>query len=170
MISSDLLIPTFTPRQRLVHRLLLGAWVAALALLWWWWLEPAHELDMFWFVVNSAVLGWVTLAPSYFLFVFGRGRVPNPAVSLPAGHRIAMVVTKVPSEPWPIVRRTLVAMLRQPYPHDTWLADEDPSAETVAWCAAHGVLNLKPSRLRRLSSGRMAPANAVQGRKSRVLL
>jgi len=50
-----------------------------------------------------------------------------------------MVVTKVPSEPWPMVRHTLIAMLEQPYPHDTWLADEDPSPETIAWCAAHGV-------------------------------
>jgi hypothetical protein len=50
-----------------------------------------------------------------------------------------MVVTKAPSEPFPIVRRTLEAMLAQRYPHDTWLADEDPSAETLAWCENHGV-------------------------------
>ena len=30
-------------------------------------------------------------------------------------------------------------MLAQDYPHDTWLADEDPSAQTSAWCAANGV-------------------------------
>ena len=137
--SSDLLVPVFTPRQRLVHWFFFAGWVAALALLWWWWLQPAHKLDTFWFVVNSAVLGWVTLMPGYLLLVLGRGRVPNPAISLPPGQRVAMVVTKVPSEPWPMVRRTLVAMLRQPYPHDTWLADEDPSGETVAWCAEHSV-------------------------------
>ena len=26
------------------------------------------------------------------------------------------------------------------FPHDTWLADEDPAPETIAWCEAHGVL------------------------------
>jgi len=31
-------------------------------------------------------------------------------------------------------------MLRQTYPHDTWLADEDPSSETLRWCREHGVM------------------------------
>jgi cellulose synthase (UDP-forming) len=30
-------------------------------------------------------------------------------------------------------------MLSQPYPHHTWLADEDPSPETLDWCKRHGV-------------------------------
>ena len=38
-----------------------------------------------------------------------------------------------------MVRRTLEAMLNQTYPHDTWLADEDPDEETIAWCEANGV-------------------------------
>lgn len=50
-----------------------------------------------------------------------------------------MVVTKTPAEPFEVVRRTLEAMLAQDYPHDTWLADEDPGPETVAWCRAAGV-------------------------------
>jgi cellulose synthase (UDP-forming) len=136
---SDLLVPAFTSRQRLTHWLFLGGWAAALTVLWSWWLQPGHRLDTFWFVVNSAVLAWVTLMPAYLLFVLGRGRIPNPAISLPTGRRVAMVVTKVPAEPWPMVQYTLLAMLRQPYPHDTWLADEDPSPETSAWCAANGV-------------------------------
>jgi hypothetical protein len=55
--------------------------------------------------------------------------------------RVALVVTKAPSEPWPVVRRTLEAMLAQqfPYPYDVWLADERPDPETRAWCDAHGV-------------------------------
>jgi cellulose synthase/poly-beta-1,6-N-acetylglucosamine synthase-like glycosyltransferase len=50
-----------------------------------------------------------------------------------------MVVTKAPSEPFDVVRETLKAMLRQTYQHDTWLADEDPQGDTLAWCEAHGV-------------------------------
>lgn len=50
-----------------------------------------------------------------------------------------MVVTKAPSEPWPMVRRTLEAMLAQDVVHDTWLADEDPQAEIVIWCEQKGV-------------------------------
>ena len=58
---------------------------------------------------------------------------------LPAGSRVAMVVTKAPSEPFSVVATTLKAMLAQAYPHDTWLADEDPSPETLDWCRRHGV-------------------------------
>ncbi len=51
-----------------------------------------------------------------------------------------MVVTKTPSEPFHLVRKTLEGALAQTgYAHDTWLADEDPDAETIAWCGAHGV-------------------------------
>ena len=51
-----------------------------------------------------------------------------------------MVVTKAPSEPFEVVAETLAAMLAQDVPHDTWLADEDPSRETLDWCRRHGVL------------------------------
>jgi hypothetical protein len=50
-----------------------------------------------------------------------------------------MVVTKAPSEPFAIVAVTLKAMLAQEFPHDTWLADEDPSPETLNWCRQHDV-------------------------------
>src|SRR5258707_1298237 len=136
---TSVLIPAFTSQQRVIHWLFLGGWAVALVILWSWWLRPEHRLNSFWFSVNSAVLAWVTLMPAYLLFVLGRGRIPSPAISLAPGQRVAMVVTKVPSEPWPMVRETLLAMLSQPYPHDTWLADEDPAPETLEWCVANGV-------------------------------
>ena len=59
------------------------------------------------------------------------------------GLRVAMIVTKAPSEPWSVVENTLKAMIAQDvdgYPYDVWLADEDPSAETMDWCLDQGVL------------------------------
>ncbi|MGE0760972.1 MAG: glycosyltransferase family 2 protein [Pirellulaceae bacterium] len=50
-----------------------------------------------------------------------------------------MVVTRAPSEPFSVVRPTLDAMLAQRFPHDTWLADEDPTEEVERWCVEHGV-------------------------------
>jgi cellulose synthase (UDP-forming) len=51
-----------------------------------------------------------------------------------------MVVTKTPSESFELVRKTLEGALAQTGPaHDTWLADEDPADDTIAWCQAHGV-------------------------------
>ena len=51
-----------------------------------------------------------------------------------------MVVTKVPSESFEMVTETLTAMLAQSHAHDTWLADEDPTDEMIAWCEDHKVL------------------------------
>ncbi len=55
--------------------------------------------------------------------------------------RIAFVVTHAPSEPWPVVRRTLEAMLAQryPLPFDVWLCTEQPSGQITEWCVEHGV-------------------------------
>jgi len=59
-----------------------------------------------------------------------------------SGLRVAMIVTKAPSEPWSVVQATLKAMIAQDidgYPYDVWLADEDPSSETKEWCLDQGV-------------------------------
>ena len=127
------------------QRLRLGCLIAAWGLLsvwaWQWWFEPQHASSMLALVINSLLLSVeMIVLPGWFFFWTWRMKQPNPDLAPPA-VRAAMIVTKAPSEPWPIVRETLEAMLRQvyPYPYDTWLADEDPAPETLAWCEAHGV-------------------------------
>ncbi len=134
------LVDVMSRRQRWIFRALLALWLVALTLFWRWWLQEAHWASAFGMVVNSLLLAWATILPGWFFFFVGRMRRPDrrtPLVTL----RTAIVVTKAPSEPWPMVRETLEAMLGQrlPYRYDTWLADEDPSEETLAWCLAHGV-------------------------------
>jgi cellulose synthase (UDP-forming) len=135
----DSLIPAFDTSQKREYLLLYLLWIAMSLSFWFWWFAPEHNISAFWFTVNTGALVWVTVAPNYFLLMFGRGRVPNPTRTLPRFYRVAMVVTKAPSEPFEIVQRTLLAMLAQSHPHDTWLADEDPSPQTAAWCARHGI-------------------------------
>jgi cellulose synthase (UDP-forming) len=135
-----LLIPLLSGRQRAVFAALCACWALSLVVFWSWWLRPEHNVDPFRYFANCAILFWTTAIPGYFLLVFARARIPNPALPVATGLRVAMVVTKAPSEPFPIVRDTLQAMLSQAYPHDTWLADEAPSAETFDWCMHHGVL------------------------------
>ena len=132
------LVPLLGARQRLQHTGAVLAWGLATAYFWLWWLEPHHNIGTIWFVLNSAVLGFFTLVPLYLLSLYIRGRVSALQVDPPVG-RVAMVVTKAPSEPWSVVRETLEAMLAQEPHHDTWLADEDPAEATMAWCGAHGV-------------------------------
>lgn len=137
--DSPFLVPMLSRRQKVRYLLGIALWVAAVGFFWSWWLLPEHNIGTGRFVAVSVVLGWITLMPLYFLAIFIPAKVPSKRIRLPEGSRVAMVVTKAPSEPFSVVAKTLNAMLAQTLPHDTWLADEDPAPETKAWCEARGV-------------------------------
>jgi cellulose synthase (UDP-forming) len=133
------LVPLMGRAQKVQYWIWLAIALVALVYFWIWWLRPEHNIGTFSYVLNVIVIAWLTLLPLYFILILPRAYVPAQ-LPVPPGYRVAMVVTKVPSEPFLIVQETLEAMLRQTYPHDTWLADEDPSSETIKWCREHGVM------------------------------
>jgi cellulose synthase (UDP-forming) len=120
--------------------LMSGAWLACVYIFWSWWLEPAHRVGVFGLVANSAVLAYVSGFPAFFIIAVNRLRKVNTDVAVPA-LRVAFVVAHAPSEPWPVVRRTLDAMLAQSYPlpFDVWFCSERPTEEMTTWCAKQGV-------------------------------
>ncbi len=133
------LAPILTGRHALKYYLIVGAWLVAASWFWVWWLDPSKVLGAFRYWAITAGMAWIYGMQLYFALVFlqaHRSCAPDP---VPGTWRVAMVVTKTPSEPFEVVRRTLKAMLAQDYPHDTWLADEDPAPDTIAWCEEHGV-------------------------------
>jgi cellulose synthase/poly-beta-1,6-N-acetylglucosamine synthase-like glycosyltransferase len=134
------LVPVLNVKQEAVLRLVVVAWSASTALFWLWWLAPARGGWTLGRGVATTALAWLFLLGGYFLFFACRMQRPNPAMPLP-DLRVAIVVTKAPSEPWPVVEQTLRAMLDQdmPYRYDVWLADERPSGKTLRWCKGHGV-------------------------------
>jgi cellulose synthase (UDP-forming) len=132
-------VPLLTRRRRRLIQLSLVPWGVCLVLFLAWWLDPVHHIHPLGTVVGSAISFFEVLMPGYFYFFLLRMRVVNPATAPDPAWRLAMVVTKAPSEPWSLVRRTLEAMLAQDLPHDTWLADEAPTEETRHWCQRHGV-------------------------------
>jgi cellulose synthase (UDP-forming) len=137
--GSCFLVKLMSPRQYVEYVICVYVLLIVLASFWWWWLRPEHNIDTLTFLLSSVALAWVSLLPLYLIFIFGFSRTPAKNLPLPQNLRVAMVVTKAPSESFEIVRETLEAMLRQGYPHDTWLADEDPSQETINWCLERGV-------------------------------
>ncbi len=131
--------PILAPKRRIKYGFSIMLWLAALLFFWTWWLQPLHNSNTTRFVVVTLALGWITFLQLYFMLVFLRA---SRSVGKPAElgrARVAMIVTKTASEPFDLVHNTLKAMLAQDYPHDTWLADEDPCDETIAWCAQHDV-------------------------------
>jgi cellulose synthase/poly-beta-1,6-N-acetylglucosamine synthase-like glycosyltransferase len=133
------MVPLMSRAQRREYLAGVSVWFAALVYFWTWWLDPEHYTGSVRYLMATAAVAWVTLLPAYFLAVFYRARLPSGPLRLPPDSRVAMVVTKAPSEPFDVVSATLEGMLAQDVPHDTWLADEDPSPETLNWCQRHGV-------------------------------
>jgi cellulose synthase (UDP-forming) len=117
-----------------------GVWLACLVIFWSWWLEPAHRVGMFGLIANSAVLAYVSGFPVFFIISANHLQKVNPRIAVPM-LRVAFAVTHAPSEPWPVARRTLEAMLAQnyPLPYDVWLCSERPTEEMVSWCVSRGV-------------------------------
>ena len=139
-LGGPYLSPLMSHKQKVQYWIWLALILVGVGYFWIWWLRPEHNIGTFKYVVNSIVVAWVTLLPLYFVLILSRARIPSPQLSVPPGYRVAMIVTKAPSEPFSVVLETLRGMLCQTYPHDTWLADEDPSNETIMWCHDHGVM------------------------------
>ena len=138
--STPFLIPLLGPRAEAALRALTFCWFVAAVWFWAWWTAAPRGPWNVERVVASGALAWVFLLSGYFLFFACRMTRPNPRVAVP-NLRVAMVVTKAPSEPWNVVVRTLTGMLNQDFPHcfDVWLADEQPTDQVREWCAEHGV-------------------------------
>ncbi len=134
------LVPLADRRQRVIIGLFGAVWLVAALRFVRWWIQPEHRVGMFGFVATSAVIGFTLLLPLWLFFTAFNAQRPRADLTFGFG-RVAMIVTKAPAEPWILVRTTIRAMLDQDYEHgyDVWLADENPSDETLQWCADNGV-------------------------------
>ncbi|MDP1858607.1 MAG: glycosyltransferase [Gemmatimonadaceae bacterium] len=138
--NTSFLVPVLPFRKELTLRALVFASVAAMAWFWMWWIGEGHGAWSPAAIIVTSLFAWASLLSVYFLFFVSRMTKPNPDLPPPT-LRVAMVVTKAPSEPLAIVQKTLRAMLSQDYPYsyDVWLSDEKPDAETLRWCDDRGV-------------------------------
>lgn len=136
----EVLAPVFAGGRRVVYLAGVFAWLAGLIWFWQWWFRPEHFITALPFVALTLIMAWITLLPAYFIYLFGGSRQARHIAEQCVPGRIAMVVTKAPSEPFGVVRKTLNAMLDQlDYDYDVWLADEAPDRETITWCERHGI-------------------------------
>ena len=133
------LVKVLNKRQSAQLYFLIGLWLIATIAFAIWWLQPAHYTGPMPFAFNSFILAWGLVMPGYFFYFICRMKKPNPKLEIPSSWRVAMITTKTPSEPFARVQQTLLAMKAQEPAHDTWLADEDPTPETLKWCADHGI-------------------------------
>ena len=101
----------------------------------------ADVTQMVWLIMFVFFIMFDALIHIWQLSIAHNMSVVDTSVNV-SGLRVAMIVTKAPSEPWDVVQNTLKAMIAQDidgYPYHVWLADEDPSSETIEWCLDQGV-------------------------------
>lgn len=133
------LVDVLSRKQKRQVTILIVLWGISVGFFTDWWFQSKHIGDPWLFAFNTFVLGWGIIMPAYYFYFLRRMKKPNPELSIPADWRVAMVVTRAPSEPFSMAQQTLLAMKAQDVAHDTWLADEDPSPEVFAWCQEHDV-------------------------------
>jgi cellulose synthase/poly-beta-1,6-N-acetylglucosamine synthase-like glycosyltransferase len=139
-VQDGLFVPALSRGDRILMAALTIGWLVCLLAFWSWWFEPPHRAEVFGTIVNSTLLIYLSVLPASFVIAANRLRRVDPATAVPV-TRVAFVVTRAPSEPWPVARTTLTAMLAQDFPgdFDVWLCDEDPSDEIAQWCRSQGV-------------------------------
>jgi cellulose synthase (UDP-forming) len=137
------MVRVMSRRDRLIYYTLSSIWVILNINFWQWWLRQDHVVTAFGMVFSSILLMWSVAMPGWFIFFAGRMKKPNPTHPLDAlkGKRVAIICTKAPSEPWPVIQKTLMAMSAQDYPfeYDVWLADERPNREVMDWCLEYKI-------------------------------
>jgi cellulose synthase (UDP-forming) len=138
-VSNHYLVDVLDDLKKRQLKLLIWLWFLTVVSFCMWWFQPWHFTDLIRFSFNSLILFWGLILPGYYFFFLSRMKRTNPALTIPSDWRIAMIVTRAPSEPFSLVKTMLLAMKRQTVPHDTWLADEDPTPEILNWCRKNQV-------------------------------
>lgn len=131
--------PALPASRRRVLLLLVLFWLMGSLAFWHWAMQPSVWVSGPGTLLNLLLLLYVTGIPVWPFYLFLRMQQVRADLPIPADLRVAMVVTKAPSEPWSLVQSTLEAMLAQAPDHDTWLADEQPTEAVRQWCHCHGV-------------------------------
>ena len=134
-----MLTDIWSKKDKFVLNTLVILWLTALSMFFHWWIQYKHVGTSMGFFLTSLVLLWTYGLPAYcFVFIL-KMKTPDKGMEINQQYRIAMIVTKAPSEPLSILQKTLEGMLAQAYPHDTWVADENPTLEALDWYNKHGV-------------------------------
>lgn len=100
------------------------------AYFWAWWIVYVHA-GMFassWTfsdILLTTVWALQTFDTIFAYSLLAWAKTPDATDPVPC-FRVAMIVTRAPSEPFNVVKATLIAMMNQDYPYsyDVWLADE----------------------------------------------
>jgi cellulose synthase (UDP-forming) len=130
----------FTHKQKIIAYFIFIFWLLIFIDFVFWWFTKTTPRLMWAYSLTTLTVFWLPVLGLYF-FIFSLRQKEIKIDHYIPPCRVAMVATKIPSEPEELLHRTLEAMKRQdfPYPYDVWLCDEDPSQSMLDWCQSKGV-------------------------------
>lgn len=126
-------------KDKLVLYTLCLIWAISVSIFWAWWFQPRHIGSLWSYSLTTLVIAWAVMLPAYCFFFVTKMRRISRKGQLHPNTRIGVVVTKAPSEPLFVVQETLEGVLAMTGAHDTWVADEDPTEEAIAWYTSKGI-------------------------------
>jgi cellulose synthase (UDP-forming) len=129
-----MLLPVWNKKEKIILRVISYFWLIASAIFFIWWFQKSHIGTTLGFILTSFVFIWIYLLQGYCIFFILKMKRLDLTLPTVKNVRVAMVVTKTPSEPFEMVKTTLKGMISQQWEvHDNWVADENPNAESLAW-------------------------------------
>ncbi len=128
-----MLLNVWKRKDKIIISLLCIGWFFSLIIFIFWWFRLEHIGTLWGFIFTSLIFLWSFVVQAYCFFFVFKMKYVDANSPLLMNKRVAMVMTKTPSEPFEIAKRTLLGMIAQKYPHDTWIADEDPTKESLLW-------------------------------------
>jgi cellulose synthase (UDP-forming) len=127
--------------EKILLNVFMLSWITLFIAFVYWWFTSTTVFTFWAFILTSLTVLWLPVISLYFIFFSSRSRKNISQVETSKMGRVAMITTKIPSEDFELIKRSLWAMKNQNYPfkYDVWLADEDPQKDTIAWCMSNGV-------------------------------
>ncbi len=84
VVDPETFVDVLSPGRRAVVAALSAGWVLALVVFRLWWLQPSHRLGWSGFVLNTVLIAYLAVVPSYYLVVLNRLREVDPQCPVPA--------------------------------------------------------------------------------------
>ncbi|MFP4162446.1 MAG: glycosyltransferase [Chitinispirillaceae bacterium] len=119
-----------------------------------WWLQPQHRKSGILFYILTFAVGWGLFRSlvNWFYFFFIRGSRHKKA---PEGLKADVFTTAMPGEPYEMFEKTLAAISKISYPHESYLLDGGNDPRLRELCSRLGVHHLDCRNIEGAKAGKV---------------
>ncbi len=125
-----------------------------------WWLEPGHRRSGLLFIILTFAIGWGVFRSlvNWFYFFFIKG---NSYKTPPEGLAADVFMTAMPGEPYDMFEKSLEAISKIRYPHESYLLDGGNDPKLRQLCSRLGINHLDCTNIEGAKAGKINHAMKV---------